>query len=1325
MATIVLSAVGAAAGASIGGGVLGLSSVAIGRAIGATIGARIDQGFAGAGSGSTSVETAQIDRFRLTSASEGTPIGQLYGRMRVGGQVIWATRFKEDRNTSTSSTTTGGKGTSRATTTTTTTTSYSYSVSLAIALCEGEITRIGRIWADGAEISPEDIAMRVYTGSEDQLPDPLIEAVEGIGTVPAYRGIAYVVIEDLELAPYGNRVPQFSFEVVRPKPVAAAYEEKVSGDLNEIVKGVSLIPGTGEYALATTPVYFDDGLGGIESTNVHTASGLTNFASSLIDLDGELPNAKAASLVVSWFGNDLRAGQCQIQPKVEQVEKEGAQMPWTVSGLTRSTAGVLPRDEWDRVIYGGTPTDQSVVEAITAMNDAGKEVMFYPFILMDQMQGNTLTDPWSGAVGQPHLPWRGRITSALAPYMSGTTDGTAAADAEVAAFFGTCQPSDFTLGDQTVGYTGPNELSYRRMILHYAHLCALAGGVHSFCIGSEMRSLTQIQGANGFPAVDQLIQLANDVRTILGAECKIGYAADWSEYFGYQYNGDLLYHLDPLWADDAIDFVGIDNYMPISDWRDGEEHADAEYDSIYNLDYLKANIEGGEGYEWYYAYQEHRDAQIRTPIYDGLHGEDWIWRYKDIRSWWENDHHHRIGGVRIETPTAWEPRMKPIWFTELGCAAIDKATNEPNKFLDPKSSESDIPHYSNGRRDDFIQLQYLRAQTEYWADKANNPTSDVYEGPMLDMSRAFVWAWDARPFPAFPNITDVWSDGGNYVKGHWLNGRAGSRSLADVVAEICERSGVSDYDVSELWGVCRGYTVGNITDARAALQPLMLAYGFDAIEREGKLIFRTRDGKVSATLDEATLSRSADLDGVLERTRAAEAEVVGRVGLTFVEADGSFDTHTSEAIFPDEEMRAVSVTEMPLALTRAEGVQTVERWLAQARQSRDVARFALPPSLGALGAGDIIEVQEETGPARYRIDHSVLGLDRVVEAVRVEKASFEPSDAAEEIITQAAFTPPVPVMPLFLDLPLLTEDQVSHAPYVAATALPWPGSAAVYSSPEDAGYTLNTLLPTWATIGVTETALPAAQSGLWDRQGALRVRVTRGTLDSASEEAVLNGANAMAIGDGTSGNWEVFQFAGAELVAENTYDLSTRLRGQLGTDGMGARTDGLGGAPEWPAGSLVVLLTDAMRQIDIASSDRGLARHYRIGPSARPYTDPSYKHLIEAFDGIGLRPYAPAQLRAEGALGSDIDVTWIRRTRIGGDSWVNAEVPLSEALEAYSVRVMQGTTVIRETTTVSPAWTYSAAQQTSDGVTAPFTIEVAQLSETFGAGLYARIEING
>ena len=1354
MATVLLSAAGAALGGSVGGSLLGLSMAAVGRFAGAVIGRSIDQRLLG--EGSDMVETGKVSRLRLTGAGEGDAIGQVFGRMRVSGQVIWSSEFLETVSVSGG----GGKGAPSQPKTA----QYSYSVSLAIALCEGEITRIGRIWADGVEVARDDLTLRVYTGTRDQMPDPKIEAVEGAGSVPAYRGTAYVVIEDLDLSPYGSRVPQFTFEVTRPAQDGAP---GAALDPVRAVRGVALLPGSGEYALATTPVNRSYGFASGALSNVNTPSGKADFTVSLEQLKAELPACRSTSLVVSWFGDDLRCDRCTIRPKTEESGFDGANMPWTVSGLTRGVAQLVPEGAEGRPVYGGTPTDQSVVEAITALNEAGQDVMYYPFILMDQVEGNGLADPYSEAADQPVLPWRGRITTSLAPGRVGSPDGTAAAEAEVAAFFGTAAAADFQIGPQppattggTTGsgpddtpfpglgdggggtgepgaldlltysgpqvagvdlsYTGPDEWSYRRFILHQAALCALAGGVESFCIGSEMRGLTQIRGANNsFPAVQHLIALAAEVRTLLGPDVRIGYAADWSEYFGYQPqdgSGDRFFHLDPLWSDVNIDFIGIDNYMPLSDWREGLDHADAQagWRAIYDLDYLQSNIEGGEGYDWYYASPQAREAQIRTPITDADHDEPWIWRYKDIRNWWLNRHHERVGGQRSPTPTAWVPQSKPIRFAEYGCASVDKATNQPNKFLDPKSSESHLPYHSDGRRDELIQFQYLRAMAGYWADPAHNPVSEEYGAPMIDMEHAHVWAWDMRPYPQFPNNRSLWSDGANYARGHWINGRVSARTLASVVDEICAGAGLAHVDTTKLHGLVRGYLIEQVGEARAALQPLSLRYGFDAVDRAGSLRFSMRDGLGGRAVDLDVLVRDSERDGVIEETRGSVIDLAGRVRLRFVEADGDFEVISEEAILPDDSTHAVSSSEVPLVMTRAEGRQTVERWLSEARVSTDTVRFTLPPSQMDTGAGDIIRLPEEGGDGLFRIDRieQMAGAQKV-EAVRIEPASYRPGEVEETPVGLRPFAAPTPITPFFLDLPLITGEEVPHAPHIAVTANPWPGSAALFSADEDANYTLNRLIAGRTPVGVTETPLQPGPRGRYDLGPALQVRMLYGQLESVGRLALLNGANLCAIGDGTPDGWEVIQFRDAALIDTDTYLLTHRLRGQGGTE----RTD------PWPVGSYLVRLDGSPQQIDLPEAKRGLARHYRIGPGGRPVDDPSYGHAVMAFDGVGLRPLSPVHLRLEGDAGQDRTLHWTRRTRIDGDRWDIPDVPLGEETESYVIRVIQDDAVIREAAATGPEWTYTAAAQAQDALSGPYALQVAQVSARFGVGRFAVLDV--
>jgi hypothetical protein len=273
---------------------------------------------------------------------------------------------------------------------------------------------------------------------------------------------------------------------------------------------------------------------------------------------------------------------------------------------------------------------------------------------------------------------------------------------------------------------------------------------------------------------------------------------------------------------------------------------------------------------------------------------------------------------------------------------------------------------------------------------------------------------------------------------------------------------------------------------------------------------------------------------------------------------------------------------------------------------------------------------------------------------------------------------------------------------------------AVWSSSQDTGYEINRLIAASAVVGLTETPLVRARPGVWDRGAPLRVKVASGEFASADSLAVLNGANAMAIGDGSAGNWEVFQFAQADVVAPDVFHLSVRLRGQLGTDGL---------MPEvWPIGSTVVLLDLALTQIDLPLSARGLARYYRIGSAARGFDDPNTVLRVESFDGAGLRPYPVSHLRSQAVGLGDSVISWKRRTRIDGDTWLTVEVPLGEDSENYIVRIFQGTVLKGEYSSSQPQFTYTSAMKGADGVVGSYRVEVAQVSAQFGAGPFRSID---
>ena len=172
----------------------------------------------------SSQEGSRLQDLKVSTSSYGTGVPLVFGTTRMAGNMIWSTDLIESKHVDTQSQ--GGKGGGGEVTST----SYTYSVNCAFLLCEGEISGVKKIWADGKLVYDIDATnqgyigdvktkLKVYNGTETQLPDPTIESIEGVGNVEAYRGLAYVVFTNLQLAEFGNRIPSFSFEVIRTKEI--------------------------------------------------------------------------------------------------------------------------------------------------------------------------------------------------------------------------------------------------------------------------------------------------------------------------------------------------------------------------------------------------------------------------------------------------------------------------------------------------------------------------------------------------------------------------------------------------------------------------------------------------------------------------------------------------------------------------------------------------------------------------------------------------------------------------------------------------------------------------------------------------------------------------------------------------------------------------------------------------------------------------------------------------------------------------------------------------------------------------------------------------
>lgn len=178
----------------------------VGGATGAQVGWMIGSA---ATADNATISQPKIGDLRIQTSAYGITIPLISGKQRMSGNVIWST----DKVAHTVSQDGGGKGFNATPQNTVTT----YSISMAILICGGPINGISRVWADGVLVADFNsgrnrLPGKIYLGGDAQTPDPTITAHEGAGNVPAYQGIAYLVLTDYNLGAAG-RVPNFSFEV--------------------------------------------------------------------------------------------------------------------------------------------------------------------------------------------------------------------------------------------------------------------------------------------------------------------------------------------------------------------------------------------------------------------------------------------------------------------------------------------------------------------------------------------------------------------------------------------------------------------------------------------------------------------------------------------------------------------------------------------------------------------------------------------------------------------------------------------------------------------------------------------------------------------------------------------------------------------------------------------------------------------------------------------------------------------------------------------------------------------------------------------------------
>lgn len=647
------------------------------------------------------------------------------------------------------------------------------------------------------------------------------------------------------------------------------------------------------------------------------------------------------------------------------------------------------------------------------------------------------------------------------------------------------------------------------------------------------------------------------------------------------------------------------------------------------------------------------------------------------------------------------------WCDEFGAAATDLAGNQPSAFPSDKPDNDAKPYFSRGERDDAVQRAILETALDHWGQtgSAQNPLSTLDNRPMLDPSAIHLWTWDARPWPVFPGALDVWSDGANWVRGHWLNGRLGSIALKDLLADLVDYFDLPPIDTSRVQGVLDGYVISEPTRARAVFDDLATVFAF-LIRAEGRqceAIMRQRVEAVDIALDDLVALPDQP---ILSVSRADPIDLPRRVTLGFNSSEHDFRPGIVRSRPRPVSTGQETVHSLPAALTPAAATGYADRMLEEAVASSMKISFAAAQSLKKVEPGDVVNIVPRIASQAVlcRIERIIDGDARRMEAVRVDPAVYQTS--TPQIMQLSAASKPAFGAPqlIVLDLPARGADAVhGHNVVVGAFAHPWPGAVDISIAqptidPDANDFSFVQSLTSPASIGSLTAPLASGPTGVWDEATTLDVSMQTGNLSSVSSAQALSGNNLAAIEN--AGSTEVIGFRNAELVAPNAYRLSGLLRGLGGTEAQAA----VGMA----TGSNFVLLDSSVESLALSTERVSLGGTLRAQPAGNTLGAAAIADQTFAAQPRSLVPLSPAHVRAETA-GDDLVLTWIRRSRGTIDDWAFAQVPLHEESEIYRLTFSVSGSAVRTVETVSPSYTYSHADRVTDGALSGFLVTVQQV----------------
>jgi len=379
--------------------------------------------------------------------------------------------------------------------------------------------------------------------------------------------------------------------------------------------------------------------------------------------------------------------------------------------------------------------------------------------------------------------------------------------------------------------------------------------------------------------------------------------------------------------------------------------------------------------------------------------------------------------------------------------------------------------------------------------------------------------------------------------------------------------------------------------------------------------------------------------------RTSTADLPSRLSVRYFDSLLDYQGGEQQAVWSTDS-RGSRRLELPAVLTATSAKTLAHNALTRIWDGRETAQFSLPIRFAGARIGDRL-VTSNLGEWRITsrtLESLVLHFEcrRVAgQAVLIEAApgrTLAPIDRVAE-----------PSDIVLLDLPAMNELAAEPVLGVAASGGQQPWRALPVALTTEGMDSIELVVPKRAVLGWARSLLLPGSGELFDETSSVVVELRDDDwLQSCTSDELLAGANLAALGS------ELIQFAQVEPLGSKRYRLSRLLRARYGT--------------EWASsshaqGERFVLIAQSSLVLTALSRSAVGRNVVAVGNGRGDAAAPGSArilYLAEAF-----RPPAPCHVRYARMDGGGLQVSWVRRSRVGYDWSDYLDAPLAEESERY------------------------------------------------------------